>query len=139
MAGAPGVVRAGGVHRLAVLRNEEDHRDDGLAEGAARLDLRSTARRVIRATARWLASSLVLLFAVTVLTFLLSALAPGDAAKTMLSGQTTSYTPEQYRQLRHELGIDEPLPIQYWHWLTGSYTAVWGRTCSAASRSRRRS
>jgi peptide/nickel transport system permease protein len=72
---------------------------------------------VIRATARWLASSLVLLFAVTVLTFLLSALAPGDAAKTMLSGQTTSYTPEQYQQLRHELGIDEPLPIQYWHWL----------------------
>ena len=72
---------------------------------------------MIRATARWLASSLVLLFAVTVLTFLLSALAPGDAAKSMLSGQTTSYTPEQYHQLRHDLGLDQPLPVQYWHWL----------------------
>ena len=72
---------------------------------------------MIRATARWLASSIVLLFAVTVLTFLLSTLAPGDAAKAILSGQTTSYTPEQYQQVRHELGIDQPLPVQYWQWL----------------------
>ncbi len=70
-----------------------------------------------RATARWLASSAVLLFAVTVLTFLLTALAPGDAAKAILSGQTTSYTPQQYQQVRHDLGIDQPLPVQYWHWL----------------------
>jgi peptide/nickel transport system permease protein len=72
---------------------------------------------MIRATARYLGSSVVLLFAVTVLTFVLSALAPGDAAKAMLSGQTTSYTEEQYQQLRHQLGIDQPLPAQYWHWL----------------------
>ncbi|MGH3373156.1 MAG: ABC transporter permease [Actinoallomurus sp.] len=73
---------------------------------------------MIRATARWLASSIVLLFAVTVLTFLLTALAPGDAAKAILSGQTTSYTPGQYQHLRHELGIDLPLPVQYWRWLS---------------------
>jgi peptide/nickel transport system permease protein len=72
---------------------------------------------MIRAAARWLAYSIALLFAVTVLTFVLSTLAPGDAAKAFLSGQTTSYTPEQYQQLRHELGIDQPLPVQYWHWL----------------------
>src|SRR5262245_16811022 len=72
---------------------------------------------MIRASVRWLASSAVLLFAVTVLTFLLAALAPGDAAKTILSGQT-GYTPAQYHQLRHELGIDQPLPLQYWHWLS---------------------
>jgi peptide/nickel transport system permease protein len=72
---------------------------------------------MIRAAARWLASSVALLFAVSVLTFLLSALAPGDAAKAILSGQTTSYTPEQYQQLRHALGIDRPLPVQYWDWL----------------------
>lgn len=72
---------------------------------------------MIRATARWLVTSVVLLFAVTVLTFLLSALAPGDAAKALLSGQTTSYTDEQYQHVRHELGIDQSLPVQYWHWL----------------------
>jgi peptide/nickel transport system permease protein len=72
---------------------------------------------MIRATMRWLTSSAVLLFVVTVLTFLLNALAPGDAAKAILSGQTTSYTPQQYQQVRHELGIDRSLPVQYWHWL----------------------
>jgi peptide/nickel transport system permease protein len=66
---------------------------------------------------RWLASSLVLLFVVTVLTFTLVSLAPGDAAKSILSGQGMAYTPEQYRQMRHLLGVDEPLPVQYWHWL----------------------
>jgi len=72
---------------------------------------------MIRATMRWLVTSALLLFAVTVLTFLLSDLAPGDAAKAMLSGGTTSYTSRQYQQVRHELGIDRPLPVQYWHWL----------------------
>jgi peptide/nickel transport system permease protein len=72
---------------------------------------------MIRAALRWLGSSVALLFMVTVLTFVLTSLAPGDAAKSILSGQTTSYTPEQYQQVRHELGIDQPLPVQYWHWL----------------------
>lgn len=72
---------------------------------------------MIRATVRWLISSVCLLFAVTAVTFMLTALAPGDAAKAMLSGQTTSYTPQQYQKLRHELGIDQPLVVQYWHWM----------------------
>jgi peptide/nickel transport system permease protein len=73
---------------------------------------------MIRAMVRWLGSSVVLLFVVTALTFVLASLAPGDAAKSILSGQTTSYTPQQYQQIRHELGIDQPLPVQYWHWLS---------------------
>ena len=72
---------------------------------------------MLRATIRWLASSVVLLFVVTGLTFLLSSLAPGNAAKAILSGQTTSYTQAQYQQVRHELGIDKPLAVQYWDWL----------------------
>lgn len=72
---------------------------------------------MIRAVVRWLASSVVLLFAVTVLTFVLAALAPGDAAKTILAGQSTGYTDEQYQQMRHQLGIDRPLPVQYGTWL----------------------
>ena len=72
---------------------------------------------MLRATIRWLTSSVVLLFVVTAATFLLSSLAPGNAAKAILSGQTTSYTQAQYQQVRHELGIDKPLPVQYWDWL----------------------
>jgi peptide/nickel transport system permease protein len=78
--------------------------------------LRQTAQQ----TARWLASSLVLLFLITALTFVLASLAPGDAAKAILSSQSGSYTAQQYQQMRHALGIDQPLPVQYWHWLDGA-------------------
>ena len=74
---------------------------------------------MVRQTVRWLASSLVLLFVITAATFVLATLAPGDAAKAILSSQSGSYTQQQYQQMRHALGIDQPLPVQYWHWLDG--------------------
>lgn len=74
---------------------------------------------MVKETTRWLMSSLVLLFVVTALTFVLVSLAPGDAARSILSGQSTGYTDQQYQQMRHLLGIDQPLPVQYWHWLDG--------------------
>ena len=73
---------------------------------------------MVRAAVRWLASSIVLLFVVTVLTFVLVSLAPGDAAKSILSSQSGSYTPEQYERMRELLGVDQPLTVQYWHWLS---------------------
>jgi peptide/nickel transport system permease protein len=74
---------------------------------------------MLRQTVRWLVSSLVLLFVITALTFVLASMAPGDAAKAILSSQSGSYTAQQYQQVRHALGIDQPLPVQYWHWLDG--------------------
>jgi peptide/nickel transport system permease protein len=74
---------------------------------------------MFRQAARWLASSLILLFLITALTFVLASMAPGDAAKAILSSQSGSYTTQQYQQTRRALGIDQPLPVQYWHWLDG--------------------
>jgi peptide/nickel transport system permease protein len=68
---------------------------------------------------RWLASSVALLFVVTALTFVLSSLAPGDAATAILSSQSGSYTPEQVEQMRQLLGVDQPLWIRYGEWLAG--------------------
>ncbi|MCM3778415.1 ABC transporter permease [Microbacterium hydrocarbonoxydans] len=67
-----------------------------------------------RRLARWLATSLLLLFVVSVLTFVLVSLAPGDAARTIL-GQTG--TQEQYLALRDQLGLDDPLIERYGQWL----------------------
>jgi len=61
--------------------------------------------------------SVPLVFLVSLLTFLLQALAPGDTAHTILG---TTYTPEAYAQLRRQLGLDEPLVTQYGHWLSGA-------------------
>ncbi|HWC84462.1 MAG TPA: ABC transporter permease [Pseudonocardiaceae bacterium] len=66
---------------------------------------------------RRLAMSVVVVFAVSLLTFLLEALVPGDAARTIL-GQ--NYTPQAYAQLRAQLGLDRPLLVQYWDWLVGA-------------------
>ena len=74
---------------------------------------------MFRHVAQWLVSSLVMLLAITALTFVLASMAPGDAARAILSSQSGSYTVRQYQQMRHALGIDQPLLVQYWHWLDG--------------------
>lgn len=72
---------------------------------------------MIRLIIRRLALSVPLIVLVSLLTFLLQALAPGDTARTVL-GET--YTPQAYAQLRHQLGLDQPVLVQYWHWLSGA-------------------
>ncbi len=50
------------------------------------------------------------LFGVSLGVFLMLELVPGDPA-TVLAGDTAS--PEAIAQIRHELGLDQPLPVQY--------------------------
>jgi len=73
-----------------------------------------------RTVLHWLLSSIVLLLAVTGVTFVLSSLAPGSAVSAVL-GNDTTYTQQQYDQVKHQLGLDRPLPDQYWHWLTNLF------------------
>ena len=71
---------------------------------------------MIRVAARWIVSSVALLFAVTALTFVLASVAPGSAVRAVV-GADTSVTPQQYAHVKRQLGLDQPLPVQYWHWL----------------------
>jgi peptide/nickel transport system permease protein len=63
---------------------------------------------------RRLLMSVPLVFVVTFLTFFLNSLAPGDLASTILGADATR---EQYEALRTELGLDQPLVMQYLAWL----------------------
>jgi len=56
------------------------------------------------------------LFGVTVIIFSMIHLVPGDPA-FMLLGQHA--TDQQAAALRHQLGLDQPLPLQYWHFIFG--------------------
>lgn len=58
--------------------------------------------------------SVPLVVVVTLLTFVLNNLAPGDLAMTILGADGTD---EQYKALRAELGLDRPLLLQYLSWL----------------------
>jgi peptide/nickel transport system permease protein len=57
------------------------------------------------------------LLGVSLLTFLFIRLIPGDAIAARL-GTSTALTPEQLASLRAYFGLDQPLPLQYWSWLT---------------------
>ncbi len=64
-----------------------------------------------------LIGSIPTLLGVTVLTFLFIRLIPGDAIAARL-GTSTALTPEQLASLRSYFGLDQPLHVQYWSWLT---------------------
>ena len=59
---------------------------------------------------------LIVAFGVSVLTFLMIRLIPGDAVQIML-GADADGSPEQIAMLRAQLGLDQPLPVQYLAWL----------------------
>ncbi len=69
-----------------------------------------------RFIARRLVQAIPTLFGVLLLTFLLSRLSPSDPVQLMLAGQY-DVTPEERDSLRHSLGLDQPLPLQFLAWL----------------------
>lgn len=62
-----------------------------------------------------LAQGVLVVFLVTTLVFFILHLAPGDPV-TLLIGEARM-TPEQVAQIRHFWGLDQPLGLQYLHWL----------------------
>jgi len=69
-----------------------------------------------RFLAQRLGSILPTLFFVSILIFGLQQLLPGDPA-VILAGEDRD--PNVVAYLREKLHLDEPLPVQYWHWITG--------------------
>lgn len=65
---------------------------------------------------RRLLTAAVGLVGLSILIFLLLRVAPGDAA-VMLLGEDVSAKPERLAELRRQLGVDRPIPIQYASWL----------------------
>jgi peptide/nickel transport system permease protein len=69
------------------------------------------------------------LFGVSIIVFLMIRLIPGDAVAIML-GANTEITPDRIAELRDRLGLDDPLLVQYGHWLWGVVqgdlgTSIW--------------
>ncbi len=57
-----------------------------------------------------------LLLGLTIIIFAMIHLAPGDPSLAFLSEQAND--PELRAQVRRNLGLDQPLPVQYWLWLS---------------------
>jgi peptide/nickel transport system permease protein len=70
-------------------------------------------------------SLIPVLVGVTLLIFLVMQLAPGDPAQIMLGPKATATS---LAQLRHDLGLDQPLHVQYVRWLARVLRGNWGRS-----------
>jgi len=69
---------------------------------------------------RRLLAAIPTFFAVTIVIFVLIRIVPGDIVGLMQENDATALVrPDAADELRKELGIDEPIPVQYWKWLTG--------------------
>ncbi len=79
--------------------------------------------------AAWLARRLALvvptLLAATVVVFMMIHLAPGDAAQAMLGPMASG---DALANLRQELGLNDPLPVQYQRWITNAAHGDLGRS-----------
>jgi peptide/nickel transport system permease protein len=71
---------------------------------------------VIRFLLRRCAQAVVVLLLVSVIVFGLLHLLPGGPARAILG---THATPTNIAAFNEQNGLDSPVPVQYWHWLTG--------------------
>jgi ABC-type dipeptide/oligopeptide/nickel transport system permease component len=65
--------------------------------------------------ARRILTSVLVLFGVSILVFSIIHLVPGDPVTAMLGRQKV--TAETVAQLRQQLGMNDPIIVQYWHYL----------------------
>lgn len=70
---------------------------------------------------------IITLFIVSLLAFLAFQVIPGDPTTKMLG---TEATPEAVAALRAELGLDKPVPVRYWNWLTAFLAGDMGTSYS---------
>jgi len=76
-----------------------------------------------RYTFRRLLLIIPVVFGISILTFILSHVVPGDPARLAAGPQAPQAT---YERIREEFGLDDPLPVQYWTYIKGLAQGDWG-------------
>ena len=63
---------------------------------------------------------------VSLMVFGIMRVAPGDVVDVILGGEDAFYSEETADLLREQLGLNEPLPVQYLTWMQDFITLQWG-------------
>ncbi len=77
---------------------------------------------------RRLLLAIPLLLGITIVSFVVIHLAPGDPAAVVAGGSEQPIDPEMYKQLVKVYNLDKPLWQQYWLWLTSLVRLDFGRS-----------
>ncbi|MGW0881187.1 ABC transporter permease [Streptomyces sp. NPDC002671] len=73
---------------------------------------------MLRFLARRLLGAAITLLIISAITFMLFYAVPRDPAR-IACGKVC--TPDTLEVIRHNMGISDPLPVQYWHWLSAIF------------------
>ena len=68
----------------------------------------------------------IVLIGISFITFALTYLAPGDPVQAMFSATGVMPTTDVLDQMREDMGLNEPLLVQYWNWLTSCLQGDFG-------------
>ncbi len=79
-----------------------------------------------RYVAQRFAAGLGVLLIVSFLVFWLGTLIPGDLSTVLVGSEGA--TQQQYRELRHRLGLDQPIAVQYARWLGDALRGNFGKS-----------
>jgi peptide/nickel transport system permease protein len=74
---------------------------------------------MVRYVVKRIGASVAVIIVVSLVIFIVTRVLFPDPVKAIMGGQNSSATPEQLARMRHELGLDKPLVLQYFDW--------WGR------------
>lgn len=80
---------------------------------------------ILRYVIRRIAALVPILLGVSIIVFLLMRLVPGDPARQALGAEATG---DEVARLRHQWGLDQPLPVQYVLWLDRAIHGDFGRS-----------
>lgn len=85
---------------------------------------------MVRFLIRRIALLALTLLITSMIVFALTQLLPGDVARLILGREAPQ---EALDNLRAQLGLNDPVPMQYWNWLTGFVSGDWGRSFTSGS------
>lgn len=91
----------------------------------ATLSARLTGSPTLRLVVKRLLLAIPIVLGVSILAFWVLSLIPGSAAQQLLGPQAT---PQEVKQLEHQLGLDQPGVVRYLHWLQGAVHGDLGRS-----------
>ncbi len=71
---------------------------------------------------RRLIGAVVVLFGISIITFIIAYAAPGDPARLIVGAKAPQSVVDA---VRHNLGLDQPLPVQYIHYVGRLLQEIW--------------
>lgn len=77
---------------------------------------------------RRLVAAVPVMLGVSILVFAILHAVPGDVVRLMAVRAFAVFTPEQEARIRHQLGLDQPVVVQYVHFLGNALTGDLGRS-----------